>query len=176
MKKVIIASANPVKIEATKIGFEKMFPEEVFSFEGISAPSGVSDQPMSRQETLTGATNRANNVSDIAKDADFWVGIEGGIEDTPNGMEAFAYMVVKSKVGKIGVGNSGSFLLPIKVTDLIKEGHELGAADDIVFGRSNSKQANGAVGLLTKDIITRTIFYTPSVILALIPFKNPDLY
>ena len=29
---------------------------------------------------------------------------------------------------------------------------------------------------LTCDVIDRAGFYTPAVILALIPFKNPDLY
>lgn len=52
MKKVIVASKNPVKINATQSAFEKMFPDEEFSFEGISVPSGVSDQPMSEDETL----------------------------------------------------------------------------------------------------------------------------
>jgi non-canonical (house-cleaning) NTP pyrophosphatase len=52
----------------------------------------------------------------------------------------------------------------------------LGEADDLVFGRSNSKQANGAVGLLTDDAVTRTTYYVPAVIFALIPFKNAELY
>ena len=39
-KKVIIASKNPVKINAVKIGFEKMFPLEKFEFKGVSVPSG----------------------------------------------------------------------------------------------------------------------------------------
>lgn len=35
-------------------------------------------------------------------------------------------------------------------------GMELGEADDHVFERSNSKQEDGAVGLLTKGLIDRT--------------------
>jgi non-canonical (house-cleaning) NTP pyrophosphatase len=53
---------------------------------------------------------------------------------------------------------------------------ELGEADDVYFGLSNSKQANGAVGLLTGNVLTRASFYEQAVIFALIPFKNPDLY
>ena len=62
MEKVIIASLNPVKIESVKIGFQKMFPDKDFEFEGVAVPSGVSDQPMSNKETLTGAVNRAVNA------------------------------------------------------------------------------------------------------------------
>jgi non-canonical (house-cleaning) NTP pyrophosphatase len=57
MKKVIVASTNPVKIKTTEMGFAKMFPNETFEVEGVSAESEVSDQPMSEKETLLGATN-----------------------------------------------------------------------------------------------------------------------
>ena len=176
MKKVIIASTNPVKITTTEIGFRKMFPEETFRFQGISAPSQVSDQPLSEEETLRGASNRVENVRAVSSDADYWVGIEGGLKELDGSMEAFAWIVIRSKTGKIGKGRTGAFILPSKVAELIKQGKELGDADDIVFGKTNSKQSNGAVGILTGDVLTRTTFYEPAVILALIPFKNPELY
>ena len=40
----------------------------------------------------------------------------------------------------------------------------------------NAKQVNGAVGLLTNDLIMRAEYYETAVLLALIPFVNPDLY
>ncbi len=73
-----------------------------------------------------------------------------------------------------GSSRSGSFLVPKKVADLVRQGIELGEADDIIFGRKNSKQENGAIGLLTQDAIDREGLYTHAVILALVPFKNPD--
>ena len=176
MKKIIVASKNPVKINTTQEGFLKMFPEELFEIKGISAESGVSDQPMSEEETLKGATTRAENASLTETNADYWVGIEGGLEEINGEMEAFAWIVVKSKEGIFGKGRTGSFFLPKQVVKLIKQGYELGTADDMVFKRENSKQSNGAVGILTGDVLTRTTYYEPAVILALIPFKNPTLY
>lgn len=175
MKKVVVASKNPVKIKAVKGGFARMFPEEEFEFEGVSAESGVSDQPMSDEETLMGAFNRVKNAKDIVYDVDFWVGIEGGLEKKNFGMEAFAWVVVESK-DKVGRARSATFFVPEKVGKLVEEGMELGDADDVVFGRSNSKQKNGAVGLLTRNVITRTSYYEETVCLALIPFCNQDLY
>lgn len=102
-KKIIIASRNPVKISAVKIGFTKMFKQETFDFEGVSVPSGVQDQPMDDSTTLTGALNRANNAMAKIQYADYWVGIEGGIEKTgEKEMQAFAWIVIKSKqhIGK----------------------------------------------------------------------------
>jgi len=175
MKKVIIASKNPVKIEAVKQGFEKMFPDDKFEFLGVSVSSGVNDQPFDNEETLKGATNRADNAFTETKVADFYVGIEGGVEPINEEMEAFAWVVVRSGK-KYGKSRTGTFFLPKEVVRLIKEGKELGEADDIVFKRNNSKQQNGAVGILTGNVIDRTKYYSEAVILALIPFKNGSLY
>ncbi|MFT5168794.1 MAG: inosine/xanthosine triphosphatase [Saprospiraceae bacterium] len=174
-KKVIIASKNPVKINAVKIGFERMFPDETFTFEGISVPSGISDQPMTNAETFTGSTNRVTNAKAEVVDADYWVGIEGGIESLEEEMNAYAWIVIKSK-DKTGKARTGTFFLPPKVALLVHQGKELGEADDIVFGQSNSKQQGGALGLLTQNVIDRTSLYVEAVIMALIPFKNKNLY
>ena len=174
--KIVVASQNPVKINTTEIGFAKMFPDEIFEVRGVSTTSGVSDQPMGDEETFQGAINRVENASKLSPNVDYWVGIEGGLKETKGEMEAFAWVVIRSKEGKEGKGKTGTFILPQEIVELIKQGKELGEADDIVFGRTNSKQANGAVGILTGDVLTRTIFYKSAVILALIPFRNPKLY
>jgi len=176
MAKIIVASKNPVKINAALAGFKKMFPQENFEIEGVSVASGVSDQPMTDEETIQGARKRVENASVEYPDADYWVGIEGGIEDKHNEMQAFAWIVVKSKDGQVGRGRTGMFFLPPQVAYHVRQGKELGDADDIVFGKTNSKQANGAIGLLTDNIIHREHYYTETVVLALIPFKNPTLY
>jgi len=174
-KKVIIASKNPVKINAVKIGFEKMFPNDSFKFEGASISSDVKDQPVDNAETILGATNRANNAKAQFPDANFWVGIEGGVEKNNTEMSAFAWVVIKTDQSE-GKAKTGIFFLPKKIVELINEGKELGEADDIVFGYTNSKKQNGAVGILTGDNITRTNYYAEAIILALIPFNNPDIY
>ncbi len=173
--KIIVASKNPVKINAVKIGFEKMFPKAIFKTEGISVPSDVSDQPMSHEETLRGALNRATNAMKENEVADYWVGIEGGIEKKGLEMSAYAWVFIKGKE-KAGKAQTGAFFLPPSIVELINEGKELGEADDIVFGHTNSKQQGGAVGLLTHNIIDRTSLYVDAVIMALIPFKNENLY
>jgi inosine/xanthosine triphosphatase len=175
MGKIIIASKNPVKIQAVKNGFEKMFPNHAHEFISVSVPSNVADQPLSNQETFLGAKNRADNASNEIKNGDFYFGIEGGIEHINDEMEAFAWIVVKAD-SKYGKSRTGTFFLPNQVVELIKKGKELGEADDIVFKQTNSKQENGAVGILTANVIDRTKYYTEAVILALIPFKNIDLY
>jgi len=176
LHKVYIGSENPVKVECTKIGFETVFGKEPpFEFIGKSIHSNVSDQPMSNEETLTGAINRANNLQAEYPDGDYFVGIEGGIESIGEEMEAFAWIVINGK-GISGKAQTSTFQLPPRIVELINQGVELGHADDMVFKRKNSKQGNGAVGILTHNIIDRIEYYRHAVILALIPFVNSELY
>ncbi len=92
--KLIVASTNPVKIQSAKHGFQQMFPSETFTAEGISVPSGVSDQPMTDEETLQGALNRATNARTVQPSAHYWVGIEGGCEEKHSELWTFAWVVI----------------------------------------------------------------------------------
>lgn len=171
-QRIVIASQNPVKIQATRDGFTRTWPDASFTFEGISVPSGVGDQPMTSAETLQGAHNRAQRARAALPGADYYAGIEGGVEDTPQGLSVFAWIVVTDGT-RTGQAQTGTFFLPDEVAKLVRDGVELGHADDIVFKRQNSKQGNGAIGLLTGDIIDRRTYYEHAVILALVPFLNP---
>ncbi len=175
MKTIVVASKNPVKARATLNGFQMMFPQETFDLKTVTVSSGVSHQPMSSAETLTGAINRARQAQQLIWDADYWVGLEGGIEETQEGMMSFAWIVVMSEQ-LTGKGRTGTFLLPETVIRLIRQGKELGDANDIVFNRINSKHEEGAVGILTGNIIDRTKLYEHAVILALVPFRNVNIY
>lgn len=175
MKKVVIASDNPVKIKAVRGGFERMFPHESFEFFGINTLSGVADQPHTDQETLQGAVQRAYNARLLKPEADYWVGVEGGIADEGEEMISFAWVAVLSE-DRLGKARSGAFYLPKPVATLIRQGKELGEADDIFFGLNNSKRENGAIGILTGNTVDRTALYEQAVILALTRFKNPTFF
>lgn len=170
-----VGSKNPVKIEAALKGFQEMFPQEHFEAFGFNVPSEVADQPIGNEETLNGALNRARNLQKAHPDADFFVGIEGGNIWHGTEMETMAWVVVIQK-DKIGKARTAGFFLPQKTIELIKQGYELGHADELVFGIENSKQKMGSSGLLTDNVMTRLRFYVPAVILALIPFKKTELF
>ena len=175
MKTIVVSSQNPVKARATLNGFHRMFPGKTFAVDTVTVPSGVSDQPMSDEEALRGAMNRAEGARQAAPEADYWVGIEGGAEEMDGTIAAFAWVVVMDG-DLLGKSRTAAFFLPPEIAELMRQGKELGDADDIVFGRTNSKQDNGAVGILTSDVIDRTVFYEHAVALALIPFRNRVLY
>ena len=181
MEHIAVASNNPVKVEATLNGFRRMNPGMEYAFSEVSVPSDVSAQPYNDAETLLGARNRARHAREQAPDVDYWVGIEGGIEEIGADMAAFAWVVVLGNGAQNdeiieGKARTAAFFLPGPIADLVRQGKELGEADDIFFKRSNSKQGNGAIGILSGDVIDRVQLYEPAVIMALLPFKNKDLY
>lgn len=173
--KIIVASENPAKIASVQAGFEAIFPNETLEITGVAAKSGVSDQPMSEEETLRGAENRARHAQELVPNADFWVGLEGGMEDIDGKLAAFAWIIVISKDGTVGKGEAGRHFAPAKVAELVRSGIELGHACDMVFDRHNSKHSTGMVGILTNGAIDRSAYYTQAVILALIPHINQEL-
>jgi len=171
----MVGSQNPVKLSCAQNAFREVFEEE-YAISGIHVASEVSDQPIGQDETLQGAKNRVKNARISFPEADFWVGIEGGVDRDPSGMYAFAYIYIEDKKGNSSQAQTATFYLPRAVSDLVDRGMELGHADDKVFSEENSKQKGGSVGLLTKQKITRAEYYTPAIILALIPFMNHELY
>ena len=173
--KVVVASKNPVKIEASRAAFAALLPDAELQMSSISVESGVSDQPTSDEETRRGARNRAANARDNSPRADFWVGLEGGIEVVEEQLIAFAWMAVLGSNGQLSSARSATLPLPPSVWKLIDAGLELGEANDRVFATANSKQGGGAYGLLTDGLYTRESVYTQTLVLALLPFVN-ELY
>lgn len=173
--RVVVGSVNPVKIAAVSRGFERMFGSAPTTIRGVAVSPPVEAQPRTDAETLAGAAARAVLAREVDDDASYWVGLEGGVHEDAQGMAAFAWVVVVGG-GVRGVARTATFYLPEAVAELVREGFELGEADDRVFGRTNSKQQEGAVGLLTGGAIDRRELYAAAVALALVPFRNPALY
>ena len=172
---IVVASRNPVKIDAVRKAFSRQFPSAGLELIPVDVESGVSEQPDSDQETRRGARNRVEEARLAHPDADFWVGLEGGIVSVDDQLMAFAWVAVRGRNGKIGEARTGTLPLPPAVQELVASGVELGEANDRVFSTVNSKQEGGAFGLLTGGLYTRESVYRQALIFALIPFVN-ELY
>jgi inosine/xanthosine triphosphatase len=169
-----VGSTNPIKLQAVRQGAAAFYT--LSEVTGLSVPSGVREQPVGDEEMIAGATERARAVLEACAGADFGVGLEGGVVDLREGLFACAWCACVDRAGTLGLACSGQFQLPPQVADLVRGGMALGDADDQVFGRVNSKQNAGAVGILTHGVLTRAQFYAPAVMLALLKFINRELY
>ncbi len=174
MKTIIVASQNPVKIDAAQRGFERMFPGAAFNVKTVSVPSGVSDQPMSSQETLRGALNRTCAAAHLQPRLITGLESKAGLRKSMANWKPLPGWSFNT-AGAPPKAEREPLCCPRLWQPWCAKGRNW-RADDIVFQRSNSKQANGAIGLLTADALNRTEYYEQAVILALVVFRNPELY
>lgn len=176
MKTVLVGSQNPVKIGAVRLAFSRVWPEEEWKVDGVDVESGVTDQPMSDVESITGARNRAAAVFEANDSVAFGVGLEGGIQQIGEKWFDCGWMVVRRADGVEGVGSSVRAETPPRMMRLIREGAELGEVVDEVFGTENAKQAKGHFGLMTNGVITRERGYVDGVVMALTRFLHEELW
>lgn len=172
---VAIGSLNPAKVSAVEEVFKEVFEAEggveVF---GLLVDSGVSVQPIN-EETFVGARNRAERALDAGA-ADYGVGIEGGLVELGGRWYNLGFVVIVNRGGMVGTGTSGWFECPKIVLEEIGKGRELADVMDEVSGTKESRNELGAIGILTKNRVTRKNLYVHGVYMALIPFMNKDLW
>lgn len=170
---IIIGSANPIKFQATQTVLSQVFVNATFGTQTV--PSGVRPQPWGDEETRQGAFNRAKAVLK-ATPAQVGVGLEGGVVETSLGLMTTAWCVVMHHNGDVGVGGGVNLLLPPTVAQQIYAGAELGDAMDTLTGEHNTKQKEGAIGILTDGLLDRQRAYQVILQLAVAPFRRPDYY
>lgn len=173
MRKVSVGSKNPVKMAAVENVIRKIWPDaRVVS---VQVSHGASAQPTSDDEAIEGATNRAR-LSMQETDAGLGIGLEGSTVDTKYGMFLSGWVVAIDKSGQVGIGCGGRLLLPERIASEIRKGKELGPVMDEFVGEHNTKHKQGAVGILTDNLVPRTAAFEKAVIYALTRFVNPDYY
>ncbi len=170
---IVVGSTNPVKLAAVTQAVKRVWPAVVI--DSVQVDSGVRAQPMSDDEAITGATNRARSALQV-RNADLGIGLEGSVADSPYGMFVTGWAAVVDRAGTLGIGGSGRFLVPPTIADGLRNGGELGTLIDQLVGQSNTKQRQGAVGILTGGLISRTEALESAVIFALTRFLNPIYY
>ncbi len=185
---VAVGTKNPAKIEAVKLGFTKLFPDIECTVIPADVDSNVGVQPYGFESTIQGAINRAKNAystvfhTHIHTSFQMGIGIEAGMIPVPltsTGYLDYQFCAVYFSNGSLSVGSGPGFEYPAKIVDklLNDPSHlEIGTIIAEISGIENTKENEGAIGLLTKNIFRRADILQYSVISALLPLKSPDLY
>lgn len=167
MYHVVAATTNPAKIKAIQLAFDDVFGPDNYHLEGIEVDSGVPEQPIGNTETRTGARQRVMSARQVRPEADFWVGVEAGLEDNMT----FAWMTVENHRLR-GESRSASLMLPECILQEIGAGRALGEEMTQLTGVQDVNRREGAIGVFTDGKLTRTSVYHQALILALVPFHN----
>ena len=151
---------------------------------GYEVESGVSHTPLSRAELMQGARQRAETLAArlaaAGNAANFYVGLEGGLDVVEEQgsrrvfLESWAY-VTDGERGHFG--SSGSIEIPEALAEeVVIRGTELSAAIDAFAGQAGIRDAQGAWGVLSGNLILRQESFRVAVVAAFAPFYNHRLY
>ncbi len=191
VEKIIVAvgstrrpKLNAVR-EALAIFGPILDPNAQFDVVGEEVPSGVSHTPISRSELMAGARFRADALVKLARDRSepwkYFVGLEGGLDVVEeNGkrlvfLQSWAY--VTDENGRGAFGQSGAVQMPDALAaEVIERGTELSVAIDGYAGEQGIRDAQGAWGVLTQNLITRQEAFRVAVVSAFAPFFNANFY
>ncbi|HXW18625.1 MAG TPA: inosine/xanthosine triphosphatase [Candidatus Acidoferrales bacterium] len=156
-----------------------------YEIRGVSVASGVRHTPLSRADLMAGARNRAEALRELAEKTqepwEYFVGLEGGFDVVYEGekrcvfLESWAYVLDRS--GRGAFGQSGAVMVPEPLSrTVVDEGVELAAAVDGFTGERGIRDAQGAWGVFTRDLVTRQDSFRAAVIHAFAPFYNASIY
>lgn len=195
---VAVGSTRRPKLEAVREAMKLVAPRLQLAagreceIVGVEVPSGVGHTPLSREETMLGARQRAEALVAMnrAKSGEwsYFVGLEGGLDIVAaNGerpaaghrerlvfLQNWAY-ITDGIVG--GYGQSGGVPLPEALArTVVDEGVELAQAIDVFAGQQGIRDRQGAWGVLTGGVITRQDAFRIAVVNAFAPFMNRAAY
>ncbi len=190
MKKIIVAvgSTRRPKLNAVWEALTVFGPSidsaAQFEVAGVEVESGVTHTPLSRAEIMAGARQRAEALVRIRNERgepwEFFVGLEGGLDvvESHPSRQVFLQNWAYVTDGKRGAfGQSGAILIPEALAKrVVDHGVELAAAIDEFAGGRGIRDAQGAWGVLTRNMITRQDAFRVAVINAFAPFYNSELY
>jgi inosine/xanthosine triphosphatase len=174
-----------------------------FEILGVEVASGVRHTPLTREDLMAGARQRGEALARMARAGrhawKYFVGLEGGFDVIPGldaipnldavpeldlareaqrrwvFLESWAYVADDS--GRGAYGRSGSLLVPEALAQrVVDDGVELSEAIDAFAEGHNIRDAQGAWGILTGNLITRQESFRLAVINAFAPFFNREVY
>jgi len=172
---VAVGSTNPAKVEPVGDVLCRLFgPCRV---EAVGVPSGVAAQPLSLEETRRGAEGRARAALEALEDAVWGVGVEGGVHlDAGERGWLVTVAAVADRQGRISTGEGMRLALPPRMVRALLRGQELAEVVDAWFGTEGARVDPGAVGLLTRGLVTRRHLVADALVAALVPRLHPELY
>lgn len=190
MKKILVAvgSTRKPKLQAVAGAMAsfapKLVPDADFEVVGVEVESGVGLTPSSSEELMHGSHNRAEALIRMARATRepwrYFVGLEGGLEVLQDDrsrrvfLESWAYV---SDGSRGFYGRSGGIEVPEELAhEVLERGFDLSEAIDRFVGAVGIRDAQGAWGVLSADLIPREESFRVAVIAAFAPFYNSKMY
>ena len=188
IERIALGSDRAAKIMAVRASIARVAEiDAAWRDASVVARSVKTDSPampLTDWELMSGARQRALAVREILikqkLDADLYVGLEGGFHsisvegDWHTFLRGWAF-VTDGERGSFGM--SPSIAVPPAIVKNVIEGkRELGLVIDEVSGERDVRSRQGTWGVLSRDLLTRSMSFEAALIAAFAPFYNPVLY
>jgi len=153
--KVCIGTNNKAKVKAVKNCLEN---DKDIEFATFNVSSGVSEQPFSDEETITGAINRAKAALHEG-DGDIGIGLEGGVHRTNDILFLINWGALVLKDGTTFIASGARIPLSKEIETELVSGRELGPVMDEYAQKEHVRHNEGAIGIFTYGRINRTAMF-----------------
>lgn len=176
-----IGSTNPIKIEALEEVIQEYPDLAGARVIACQVSSDISSQPLTLEETIRGAKNRARNAFQANAVCKYAFGIESGLFEAPGTQTGFLEACICAIYDGVDTytGLSCGFEVPPQILDLIlKQKIELSQAchDSGISPNHKLGSAEGLIGILTKGRIDRKKYTKQCIMTALIQLENSHFY
>lgn len=170
-----VGSQNPAKVEPVRSVFARVRPGWLVV--AVAVESGVCPQPLSLGETREGAVRRGRAALQAARGAVWGIGVEGGVDFDGGGRPWLVTVAaVVDRADRVSTGEGIRLQLPERFGGLLTGGRELADLVDEAFAAAGSRTDPGAVGHLTRGVVTRRLLVEVAVAAAVAPRLHPELY
>jgi inosine/xanthosine triphosphatase len=140
--------------------------------------------PLTDEELMLGAKSRADAVQNLLRDEDrtaqLYVGLEGGFHTIQLKNQRYTFLRGWAYVTdgtRESFGASPSISVPDPIVErVVEQERELGDVIDEVAGENDVRSRQGAWGVLSSDLLTRSMSFELALIAATAPFYNAKLY
>lgn len=136
----------------------------------VAVESGIGEQPIGRDTIEHGARNRAGHALQRVPKSNLGVGMEGGIDMTPEGMFLVCSVVIRSRNGREATTWSVPRLIPDTVARAITEGQSFGKT--IREYRDLWKPVDTFSAVDIEELINRRGSFTEALVTALDTILN----
>jgi inosine/xanthosine triphosphatase len=172
---VAIGSRNRAKTQGVRRAFKQLLRD--VEFEELDFTAVVKTQPMSMDDTVKGARQRAE-LAIKRKGADFGVGVEAGLVELADGF--FLNVQIAAIVDAshhLSFGCSSGFPIPTRFVEKLRQNREeLDAYTHELAGAKKVREEEGIVYRLSGGRLSRVEMTEQCVSMALIPWLNEKLY
>ncbi len=166
---VVVLSQQRDKVAGVAQALERLFPRRPWWLHSVKPP--VEGMPYTEHQVLDFARRRLAWGRRTIPQADFWVAIEAGLHPEPGGERAWmvAWALVQDATGRTGQARAGAFPLP-------RAWWQAWRARPEAPPPWKAQAGTGAIDRLSRGALARQELYAQAVLMAFLPWLEPELW